>query len=349
MTINNFKKFFTILSFLAIFAAVVSFLFIKYLEKTDPTKNEIFMLGSAIAATIVFLTLILWIFEKIKKKKALDLLDPSLNPKEDHDSSEESFSSEVHEESYSKNPNNQDNSSDEQLSNLEKKELPIKILIGYQPDVLARDAKEYAIGLAHKHFSDVGLAFWGVYEYENGFVFEIHEGGPGKAYGPEIIKFFQEQGPFDNSKQNELRIKTATRTVQVLRKERGLAGILLPENSTKEDSGIVPLKALEPCIDRRTKLLKFSMIIAGSGIAALLICGSFFRLQPFEEIKTTEHRVSAGNLPIFQWNRIVLGPSEYLKTLQFKDGKWSHDKAFEGMVPSAASAPALNSLEGATQ
>lgn len=351
MSINNLKKASGLLVFLSLLGLVGTFGYFYYVNssfKLNAEQEKILYSAGALTLFFIVLNLLFFFLERAKKSKALDLVDPEMRSAETAlVENNDSFNVIDKKEDLKADNPKEKTIYEAGPETVEKEGLPIKILIGYQPEVLARDAKEYAIGLAQKHFSDLGLAYWGVFEYENGFIFEIHEGGPGKAYGPEIIKFFQEQGVFDNSKQNELRIKTASRILQIIRKERGIAGILLPENSTKEDSGLVPIVKLEPCIDRRTKMLKFSSMVAVSGILALFVCGSLFRLQPFEEIKEIEQKVSSGNLPIVQWNRIVLGPSEYLKALKFKEGKWSHDKAFEGAPPTPENTP--SNSQGALQ
>lgn len=221
---------------------------------------------------------------------------------------------------------------------------PIRVLMGYLPEVSARDAREYAQGVAEKHFEQMGLVFFGAFPCDNGFVFEVHEGGEGKAYAPEILKHFESLGPFQVGEQHTVCIQTATRVLEVQRTREGLAAILLPESSPAQgDEWLVPTKPLTPAMDRRDKVFYVGAAIFASGFVAMLLSGTIFRVQLYEEPPAPKPVViSAASLPMSQWSRLqALPDNAYVRALRFKNGRWDAPEIqTESSSPSVA-APAV--------
>lgn len=228
---------------------------------------------------------------------------------------------------------------------------PIRVLMGYLPEVSARDAREYAQGIAEKHFEQMGLVFFGAFPCDNGFVFEVHEGGEGKAYAPEILKHFESLGPFQVGEQHTVCIQTATRVLEVQRTREGLAAILLPEASTAQgDEWLVPSKPLTPAMDRRDKVFYVGATIFASGFVAMLLSGTIFRVQLYEEPQAPKPVViSAASLPMSQWSRLqALPDNAYVRALRFKNGRWeapeiqsesSNSSVTEPFVPAPPGGP----------
>lgn len=220
--------------------------------------------------------------------------------------------------------------------------LPIRVLMGYLPEVSARDAREYAQGLASKHFEQLGLAFYGAFPYGTGYVFEVHEGGPGKAYAPEIIDYFEELGPFQVGEEHKLFVETATRTVEIRRQRDGLVVLILPESVRVVTSdALEPAKALTPVMDRRDKVLYVGSVIFATGFVAALTSGMLFRAQPYEEVADPPPTsVSISHLPIGQWKRVVATPpGVYVSALKFADGKWLEPDIQQAEVVPAPGGP----------
>lgn len=221
---------------------------------------------------------------------------------------------------------------------------PIRVLMGYLPEVSARDAKEYAQGIAEKHFEQMGLVFFGAFPYDNGFVFEVHEGGEGKAFAPEILKHFEALGPYQVGEQHTVCIQTATRVLEVQRGREGLAAILLPENSpTRGDDWLTPTKALTPAMDRRDKVFYTGAAIFATGFVAVLLSGTVFRLQLQEEPAPPKPRVvSASTLPMSQWSRVqALPENAYVRALRYKNGRWEAPEIQTEAVSPPSGAPVV--------
>lgn len=217
---------------------------------------------------------------------------------------------------------------------------PIRLIIGYLPEVSRRDAIEFAQGIASKYFDQQGLTYYGAFEHDNGFIYEVQEGGDGRGYAPAIAEYFSTLGPFDSQRVDCVVIATATRKAQVQRQREGLSCILLPQSSAVEPTDwLVPSLPLEPALNRRTLFFKVGCFMLASGLAAMVSTGFFFRLQDFEPPPEVKPEViSAATLPRSQWARIASLPSNtYVKSLRYKNGRWEAPEVAVEAVPSSTS------------
>jgi hypothetical protein len=203
--------------------------------------------------------------------------------------------------------------------------LPIRVIIGYFSDISEKDAKEYAQGIADKHCDQNSLVHYGAYQYRDGYVYEVHEGGSGRAFSPEILKHFESRGPLLPGEFRAVIVKTATRIVEVQQTRDGIAAIFLPESSNAEQaSWLVPTKRMTPAMNRRTTFFKASAVVFATGIFGLIATGLLFRLQPIDFSAGPKPLViSASQLPRSQWSQLLNTPEGfYVRTLRFQDNKW---------------------------
>jgi hypothetical protein len=70
--------------------------------------------------------------------------------------------------------------------------VPIQLLMGWLPKVAVKDARLYVAGLADKHCQSMRDSGYLLLPFDNGWAYEVQEGGPGKAYLPAILKVFAE-------------------------------------------------------------------------------------------------------------------------------------------------------------
>lgn len=237
----------------------------------------------------------------------------------------------------------------------EFRKLPVRVIIGYLPEVSERDALEYAIGLAEKHFDQLGLAFFDAFKFDNGFVFEIHEGGSGRAYVPKIIEYFEATGPYDAENPVSVVLKTGTRRVEVQKARSGLVSVLLPESSTAEPSAqIEATSAMQPALNKRTGFLVVSAALFVTGFAAVMTAAFIARFQPYEAPpERPVEQISAASLPLNQWFRVeAVPPGSYVKALRFRNQRWEApelgaevpEAPSDALMPDAAEAPVTAEL-----
>ena len=221
--------------------------------------------------------------------------------------------------------------------------VPVKIMMGYLPDVLERDAMEYAMGVADRNCEQSSITYFDVFKYDGGYVYEIHEGGRGKAYTPEILKLFEESGDFDNLKPVKVHIHTAMRTVEVEKLRKGLVAVWLPESKRMDTTpGLEPTHDLIPATNQRTGFL---VISASFFIVSFLsmIVSAITQYQPYEpaqEVKQQELDYSKSVSG--QWGRIsdAVQMGKIVKAVKYEGGVWRALEVEEqASADSAASAP----------
>lgn len=218
-------------------------------------------------------------------------------------------------------------------------ELPIRILMGYLPAVSARDAAEFALGVAEKNFDQPSISFFDAFAHEDGYVYEVHEGGPGRAYAPNLLKHLTSASFMHDNPTAVL--ATATRSVQVELTRGGLQCVLLPESAEVQPTeGLTPSTKMRPVIAKRTGLL-----ISGAGVFVTgffgLLLALLARMPTYEAPPVAPvERVSYEQLPMAQWNRVSSVPYDrYVKALRFEKNAWRiEDAPIE--TPEEPSAPA---------
>lgn len=202
---------------------------------------------------------------------------------------------------------------------------PIKALMGFLPEVSYKDAKEYAQGIAEKHFEQIGLAYFEAFKYKSGYVYEAHEGGGGKAFAPAIIKYFDTLGEYKAGERHSVVLPTSTRMLEVERTREGLVAIMLPESSdVSPTEWLHPEKSMTPGLHLRTSFLLAAGVVFITGVIAMLSSGVLFRIQPYDvPLAPPEDRVSVASLPLSQWARIerVTG-NFYVTAIKFENNKW---------------------------
>lgn len=217
---------------------------------------------------------------------------------------------------------------------------PIRVIIGYLPEVTERDAIEYATGVAEKHFDQLGLASYDAFEYAKGFAYEVHEGGSGRAYLPQIIEYFNSQGAFRVGENVSVVLQTATRKVEVQRTRDGLAAIVLPESSdARPTEWLEPTEPLTPALNKRTGLLVAGAAVFATGFLALVITALLARYQPYTDPPPAAViEVKFQDLPTAQWPALTtIAEGTYVRALRYRNGKWEPPEVGSTSDPAATS------------
>lgn len=209
------------------------------------------------------------------------------------------------------------------------KNFPIRVLIGYLPEVTEKDALSFALGVADKHVENIENAHYDAFKFQDGFVYEVHEGGTGSAFTPSILEYFEGLGPFNAEADARMHIRTATRTVEVIRKPSQVEAVLLPESaglqSTPEPA---PGSSMRPAMNKRTGVLVAGATVFITGFFAAIIIGSFMRLVPADSItQPAPQKIDVNELPAGQWAARLQNVQEgkYVRALRYNKNaklKW---------------------------
>ncbi len=224
-------------------------------------------------------------------------------------------------------------------------ELPIRFIVGYLPGVEKRDARAFAQGFIERHFEGLDESGWHVMPHAEGWLYELHEGGIGKALLPSILQTLEatDQSVF---------IQTATRLVRVDRQDAGLTSLMMPEDLlTEPTEGILPSHNLTPARGDGKGwayaggLLMLAGLVA-LGLAAAVHQGARVMYEAALDVENPQHTLGTlvrlaklsvpespailpealvSDLPIGQRKRLTAGPGEYLEALRYQKGRWVVD------------------------
>lgn len=206
---------------------------------------------------------------------------------------------------------------------------PFNLQLGYFADISERDIRLYAQSLAKNSHASVesDISYFGIVPFLNGYAYEIHEGGPGKALLPSILRHYAENG--ENATPDDplqVFVESAERIISVEVHSGGLTAYVLPDlmkpKAPVPTPGIKGTVALEKMsLNNTHRLFQSSKVVAVSGALFLLLAILFRPSLP--SFPTGAPLKSFASLPIAQWKIWeAAGPNTSLK---YENGKWSAD------------------------
>lgn len=210
---------------------------------------------------------------------------------------------------------------------------PIQVLIGWIGESSRKDVVEHAKGFAEDHLETLESAWVTLEPFREGWIFEIHEGGAGSAYLPEII----DQLSRDPDQVVWIPSGTALNRVMTVRISEGqvFATILTEsESALVRKSGQVPLERT----GRMKRLLPKGNLALALGasmaaVATISLIGTFQYSIMIDQQPLPSRSFNAETLPHSQIIRLADGISEnrWVSRIIFQDGQWRAD--FEEVAP----------------
>jgi hypothetical protein len=204
--------------------------------------------------------------------------------------------------------------------------IPYRVVIDFLEGTLRKqDAIAFARGFIEHHFDAQNNSGYYVAPYVGGYIFEVQEGGSGRAYLPGILQVLDENPAASAC------IQMARRVLEVKKSSTGAyTAILLPEGTEPQN----PDKVFpEPS----AKLIPFQR----SGMAALIVGGAIFGIGFLALFLTTVvylvevsglmappmAKVDYAALPLTQWQSLMNVGGEksnsYVKAIKYANGKWT--------------------------
>ncbi|WP_018234203.1 hypothetical protein [Thioalkalivibrio thiocyanodenitrificans] len=202
------------------------------------------------------------------------------------------------------------------------KQLPIRYIAGHMPGLSVKDGTAFVHAYIERNIDAIDATGYWVQKYEDGILYEIQEGGKGRALLPSILKKLQTE--------DAVIIPTSTRQVRLGFTERGFQCLLLPESSVEEETpGIKGGPKLKPAkgdakgwVISGGVLVTLGLIVAISGslinrvttLAQDYSLGMHLQTDIVEYLQILYPRATAPafatstpaeDLPIAQWDRIL--------------------------------------------
>lgn len=224
--------------------------------------------------------------------------------------------------------------------------LPYRVIIDFLEGTTRRkDAVAFAKGFIEQHFDSPQAAGWYVARYEDGYAFEVHEGGSGRAYLPDVL---------DTLSRNQdvtVAIRMARRMMEIKRTQTGeYTAILLPEgmDPTEEDTHFAePGPSLTRYRSDGIPLFAAGLATFAVGALAFILSLGVYAVGALDRITTGSGIMDPGTLPISRWEEVLLNaePDEYVSSLRLENGAWQIERARREVVGKTFAVPQLQPLK----
>jgi hypothetical protein len=207
--------------------------------------------------------------------------------------------------------------------------LPYRVIIDFLEGTLKKqDAIAFARGFIEHHFDAPNACGYYVMPYEQGYVFEVHEGGEGKAFLPGIMD------ALDQDPTATACIQMARRVLEVKRSAAGTyTAILLPEGMDSQSLDKVFPEAgaaLTPFQKSGLTALIIGGAVFGLGFIALFLTMLYYLIQVTGLLSPPLAAIDFRSLPLTQWPSLETKAGEesgtYIKTLRYQNGSWQEDE-----------------------
>jgi len=199
--------------------------------------------------------------------------------------------------------------------------VPMRVIIGWSEGISKNDAVEVAKGFIQRRFDAIDASWYAIAPFMGGYFWEVHEGGPGDAYLPAVIKALS-----DNPGARHW-LPSGDRAFSVMMRDGKPFCILLSSDESKTviTSGTDPLLPggkMHRAVNKGTSVLIAG--VATSAVSALFLSGSlvFYGLAAHPEPSVRDLKLDL--LPYAQWESVVgVAPNEIVSKLELKGGKWA--------------------------
>ncbi|HAU29515.1 MAG TPA: hypothetical protein DCW68_05320 [Rhodospirillaceae bacterium] len=194
------------------------------------------------------------------------------------------------------------------------------------------DAVAFARGFIEHHFDSPADSWYYVQPYPGGYAFEVHEGGLGKAFLPNIIE------TLEVNPTAVLSVPMARRNLQVKKSLNGTyTAILLPEGlSTDEDHAVeaVSSRSMLRVTTTGLGIFTFGGIIFSAGFLAFFSALLMVFLDPAGIFFGGSRGTELQQLPILQWKSLSSASNDqsYVRNLSFSNGKWAFEVGKRSLV-----------------
>lgn len=216
---------------------------------------------------------------------------------------------------------------------------PNKAIVGWLEAGTARkDTIEHIKDYAARFFVSPNTTWYATMPFMGGFLYEIHEGGVGQSYLPDIAKALAER-------RDPAWFRTGRRVYSVAMRDGLPALVLQPE---KESLALIAAGAgqlvakgkMQRLVRRGTGTLVIGSTLFGIGATFLSIAWGIHAAANLFYAPTIR-QLEADQLPHRSWSLVErVPPHLYVEALRFKDNQWTTSiKPIAGRAEPAAALP----------
>lgn len=223
-----------------------------------------------------------------------------------------------------------DHELDDQLEPASDKAMvsaPNQLMIGFYSNVKKKDVERFIRARAESKMS-LKSAWYNIVRYEDGFAWELHEGGSGRGVLKSVIRLLDSEPQVTICLSNET-IKVTRRT-----NHSGLVAFRIPDSEDVEETpSIEYVDSMKPVLKSGLGLFVTGLVFAALGILAVFLA-SLFKFVLLNENEPYQHAKQVTDLPISQIQKLeyvtnLEGDGVFIQSLIYKDGKWQVNTGVE--------------------
>lgn len=195
--------------------------------------------------------------------------------------------------------------------------LPTNFVVGYYEGMTQKGLREYINGYVFKYFNAPNVTYYRMLKYNNGYIFEIHDGDSSISYLKKIMN------EFNNGNINVI-VKLQNRVAKVTKNLNKITTYLLPESETdKFKNTIIPEKGKMKSIQTTGfGFVSFGIAMAFLGITSLFLSSLFKTVLSKNEPIVIEKQIREDPSTFIE--RLPLATStKYISKVWFENGKWN--------------------------
>jgi len=202
---------------------------------------------------------------------------------------------------------------------------PMNAMMGwYEGAETKKDAVEYAKGFIQRRYTAQEASWYAVAPFMGGWLWEVHEGGPGRGYIGAAIDALT-QNP-----DGKFWFPSADRAFQVMMRDGKPFGILLSKNESLPvmNSGqpsLIAATKMMPAVKKGTGVFLTGAALLGSAATFLVASMAFYAVSanPGPGLKAVDFSA----MPHAQWPLVIdTHVEEIVSKLEMNGGKWNVEK-----------------------
>lgn len=190
-----------------------------------------------------------------------------------------------------------------------------------EPGGNKKDAMEYAKGWAMKHMDAPNVSWFAVMPFMNGFLWEVHEGGPGLSYLPATARALADP----SGKPGWFR--AGSKVIQARMRDGAPFMVTLTSSASKDiiaanEDPMIPKGQMQRVVKTGARVMAFGASVFGSGVVffGLACVYSFLVMSYAPDARRIEPEVVAHR----QWTRVErVPPNLYVESMKFENKQWT--------------------------
>lgn len=215
--------------------------------------------------------------------------------------------------------------------------LPSAIHIGFMARINRSDALARVRGLIRRQVIAPETAWWFIKAIDDGFAYEIHEGGPGRAYLPSVLARMKA------SPAATVHLRAGGRIVRVTAAEGR------PRSATLQEGAEELIDALAPGPRMSRFEVTSSGLLITSGVLLAVAAITFMGTSVAVNSVSDPGRVAAAtlrtrDLPVWHWPKAA-AKGQYVSRVQLSGGRWTTQVSSDAIPlppPTQSAAPAAH-------